>query len=285
MIRSAIAMTPTEPGARAPLAARTIEDFGRQWTHFQGNEGWYASLDFLRDVCGPLLDLQALAGARVAEIGSGTGRIVRMLLEAGAAHVFAVEPSAAMDVLQRNLLDVADRVTPLCVTGDALPADLGLDFVFSIGVLHHVPEPGPVVAAAYAALRPGGRIVVWLYGHEGNGLYLALSTPLRAVTTRLPRRALLALAAVLDRGLDAYRWLCRKTPEALPLPLRSYLLKVLGPLSRAQRRLVIFDQLNPAYARYYRESEARALLEQAGFRDVRLHHRHGYSWTVTGEKA
>lgn len=284
MIRYASAMTPTDPGARAQLASRTIEDFGRQWTHFQENEGWYASVDFLRDVCGPLLDLSALQGARVAEIGSGTGRIVRMLLEAGAAHVFAVEPSAAMDVLRRNLADVSTQVTPMHVTGEGLPAALDLDFVFSIGVLHHVPDPDPVVAAARAALRPGGRILVWLYGHEGNGLYLALARPLRALTTRLPRAALLATAAVLDRTLDVYRWLCRKAPASWPLPLRGYLLRVLDPLTRAQRRLVIYDQLNPSYARYYRAEEARALLERNGFREVRLHHRHGYSWTVIGEK-
>ena len=277
-------MTPTDPAARAQLASRTIEDFGRQWTRFQENEGWYASLDFLRDVCLPLVDPSELQGARVAEVGSGTGRIVRMLLEAGSSHVFAVEPSDAMEVLLRNVADVRDRVTPLRVRGDALPEGLGLDWVFSIGVLHHVPDPDPVVAAIHAALRPGGRVLVWLYGHEGNGLYLALARPLRAVTTRLPERALLACTAALDRGLDAYRWLCRKAPAVLPLPLRGYLLRVLDPLPREQRRLVIYDQLNPAYARYYREAEARALLERGGFRNVRLHHRHGYSWTVTGEK-
>ena len=59
---------------------------------------------------------------------------------------------------------------------------------------------------------------------------------------------------------------------------------VLARFPRDKRRLVIYDQLNPAYAKYYREHEARALLSDAGFRNVRLHHRHGYSWTVIGEK-
>lgn len=274
---------PAEPtGSRRP-GERTIEDFGRQWTAFPQNEGWYASTEFLRDVLGPLLDPEELRGARVAEIGSGTGRIVRMLLETGARHVVAVEPSAAMDVLAANLRDVADRVTLLRVTGDRLPAEPPLDCVVSIGVLHHVPDPDPVVRAVHAALRPGGRFVVWLYGREGNGLYLALARPFRAVTTRLPHRALVALSVALDRGLDVYRLLCRSAPPRLPLPLRDYVARVLEPLSREQRRLVIYDQLNPAHARYYRRDEARALLERNGFRNVRLHHRHGYSWTVVGE--
>jgi len=45
-----------------------------------------------------------------------------------------------------------------------------------------------------------------------------------------------------------------------------------------------FDQLNPAEARYYRRAQAMELLEAAGFQDVQLFHRHGYSWTVIGTK-
>ena len=51
-----------------------------------------------------------------------------------------------------------------------------------------------------------------------------------------------------------------------------------------KRRLVIYDQLNPAYAKYYTRAEAEALLSQGGFADVKLYHRHGYSWTVSGVK-
>jgi hypothetical protein len=48
---------------------------------------------------------------------------------------------------------------------------------------------------------------------------------------------------------------------------------------------VIYDQLNPAYAKYYTRDEAQSLLERHGFSDVRLHHRHGMSWTVVGTRA
>lgn len=57
-----------------------------------------------------------------------------------------------------------------------------------------------------------------------------------------------------------------------------------GAGAAAERRLVIYDQLNPAYAKYYTRAEAYELLRQAGFDDVRLHHRHGYSWTAVGTR-
>src|SRR5262245_45405667 len=100
------------------LGARTIADFGQQWTRFREHSGFYGSLEVLTDTCAPLLTVRDIRGARVAEIGSGTGRIVRMLLEAGAAHVVALEPSAAYDVLRANVADWADRVACVQATGD-----------------------------------------------------------------------------------------------------------------------------------------------------------------------
>ena len=55
-------------------------------------------------------------------------------------------------------------------------------------------------------------------------------------------------------------------------------------MSRKKRFLVIYDQLKPAYAKYYTGAEAEALLRKAGFVDVRAHHRRGYSWTVIGTR-
>jgi hypothetical protein len=68
------------------------------------------------------------------------------------------------------------------------------------------------------------------------------------------------------------------------LPMRKYMVDVLGRFDWRTRRLTIYDQLNPSYARYYTRDEAEALLTEAGFTDVRSHHRHGYSWTVVGQK-
>jgi len=147
----------TADGVDTPdLRQRTIADFGGQWTRYTENKGFYAAVEVLVDTLRPLLPLSAFAGKRVAEIGSGTGRIVGMLLAAGAGQVVAVEPSQAVEVLRQNLKNDLHRVEILHVRGDAIPPGLDLDFVVSIGVLHHIPDPAPVVSAVWKALRPGG---------------------------------------------------------------------------------------------------------------------------------
>ncbi|KJS15106.1 MAG: hypothetical protein VR78_09225 [Hoeflea sp. BRH_c9] len=262
------------------LTDRTINDFGDQWTRYTENDGYYGSFELLADIFGPLLPVEELEGKNVAEIGSGSGRIVQMLLAAKAGHVTALEPSRAMAVLRANTRQDKEKITYLECRGDQLPPTPAQDIIVSIGVLHHIPDPKPVVAAAYRALVPGGKMLVWLYGNEGNGAYLAFVQPLRALSTRLPHWLLVPICKALNGLLAAYIWMARR----MPVPLRRYMTEVIGRFSPEKRFLVIYDQLKPAYAKYYREHEARRLLEEAGFEDVTLHHRHGYSWTAVGKR-
>ncbi len=264
------------------IDSKTIRDFGEQWTTYDEVDGFFGSLALLSDFIAPF-PVEAFKDARVADIGAGTGRFVLSLLEAGASHVVAVEPSSSAAVVEEKVRQVGpDRVTILRVTGDELPEDLSLDYAISVGVLHHITRPEPVVAAVYRALKPGGKFVVWLYGKEGNGLYLSLVLPIRLISKRLPQRGKAALAYFLNWPLATYIAVCKRWPLA-PLPLRDYMVDILGKLDWDKRRLVIYDQLNPHYAKYYSGEEARRLMASAPF-DVTLHHRKGYSWVVIGTK-
>jgi len=262
------------------LQARTIADFGEQWTSYSDTTGFFGSADLFNDFFNPLVSAGDVAGRRVAEIGAGTGRFVNVLASAGAAHVTAVEPLDAYRVLCETTKPFADRITCLHVTGDQLPASGDLDYVFAIGVLHHIPDPVPVVAAALRALKSGGQLAVWLYGREGTRLYLTLVQPLWWLRRRLSPRGLAFFVRLLYPAFWCYMTACR----VLPLPLASYMRRVMLPLTPDKRRLVIYDQLNPAYAKYYTRDEAHAMLAAHGFIDIRLHHRHGMSWTVVGRR-
>ena len=267
--------------APATLESQTIRDFGEQWTHYGDNDGFYGSTELFADMVQPLLSPQDFAGQRIAEIGSGTGRIVAMMLECGAAHVLAVEPSEGFRVAQHNLARYGDRVSFLHGRGEDLRREPTFDLVVSIGVLPFIPDPRSTVDAAFAILKPGGRLFVWLYAKEGTQLYRTVARPLRWFGRLLPHAALAALVRVIDAPLAAYIALCRR----LPLPLSTYLRTVLARFTPEKRRLVIYDQLNPTHARYDSRAEAEQLLAASGFIDVRSHHRHGYSWSVVGRKA
>ncbi|MBD0742151.1 class I SAM-dependent methyltransferase [Streptomyces sp. CBMA152] len=100
---------------------------------------------------------RALKGARVADIGAGTGIATALLYERG-ARVVAVEPGAAMAAeLRRTLPDV-----PL-VRGDGnhLPlATASADFL-TYAQAWHWTDTAKSVPEARRVLRPGGTLAVW----------------------------------------------------------------------------------------------------------------------------
>ena len=256
----------------------TVEDFGRQHLKYHENSGYYTDVQFLIDVMGPLKPIASIKGKDCVDIGSGTGRWANMLVQAGAKTVAAIEPSEAIAVTKatnrHNL-----NVTFHNVTGEKVP-DGPYDFIFSFGVLHHIPNPKPVVERAYSVLRPGGDILIWLYGKEGNQIYLLFLNIMRFFTVRINNKALDVIARCFVPLVRFYSRLAK----ILPLPLKRYMNDNIDKVGDYELTHVIYDQLDPHYAKYYSRSEAIALLESAGFVNVVAYHKSGYSWTVRGIK-
>jgi len=259
---------------------QTIEDFGNQWQiHGQVDPDHWSSTAMFRDHFGDLFDAQEIAGQTVAEVGSGSGRIINMICSFGPRKCYAIEPSAGFEVLKANTARHAGVIEYLNTTGDRFELS-DLDLVFSLGVIHHIKDPLDVVRNIHRSLRDGGRFLIWVYGHEGNAAYLFFYNLVAGITKRMPDSWLDWFSALLNYAIEPYIWLCR----VLPLPLRGYLVNVFGKCGWQKRKYIIFDQLNPAYAKYYRREELKALLKAAGFDRVELYHRHGYSWTAMATK-
>ncbi|MEU7023541.1 methyltransferase domain-containing protein [Streptomyces sp. NPDC046203] len=98
-----------------------------------------------------------LNGARVADVGAGTGIATRLLRDRG-ARVVGVEPGPAMAARLRALLP---GVPVVLGDGNALPlADASHDLV-TYGQSWHWTDPARSVPEALRVLRPAGALAIW----------------------------------------------------------------------------------------------------------------------------
>jgi SAM-dependent methyltransferase len=262
------------------IRKKTISDFNQQWNFFQKSPGLYGSPEFLQDIFGPLIKIESLKQATVIEIGSGTGRIAEMILKNGVSYVWCIEPAInAFNILCENLKNYSN-FSALNILGDEIPAECLADLVISIGVIHHIKDPGSTLRCAFDRTKVGGKCFIWVYGCEGNALYLFIFRIVHFFTKSMEHNKILWLAKFLKFPLNLYGRLCKKNP----LPMRNYFINVVNLWDEEVKTLTIYDQLNPEYVKYYKRDEIIQEMIRAGFSNVKSYHRHGYSWSLLAEK-
>jgi SAM-dependent methyltransferase len=265
---------------------RTAAAFGFEWQHFAEMHPEYEAqfLDWLAPI-GP----DFFRGKRVLDAGCGTGRHAYFAAQYSAGEVVGLDLSDAVETARGVLAPFENTEV---VQGDLLRAPLrtaaeggGFDLVYSIGVLHHLPDPYQGFRSLLRFVRPGGTIAVWVYGHENNGFVRNVVEPMRRVTTRVPPKLLRGLAWPLGgafHGLakGVYRPL-DGTAIGAALPLDQYMTSVAN-FSFRQNYSIVFDQLVAPTASYIKGPELRGWFDENGLDDVMISHRHGNSWRGQG---
>jgi len=118
-----------------------------------------------REMFGDRVDLNALLGLVddrwvIGDLGCGTGRVSESLAPF-VEQVVAVDFSPEMLEAARDRLREFDNVDVRRGALESLPLDGdSLDAATLFLVLHHVNDPGLVLAEAARVLRPGGRLVI-----------------------------------------------------------------------------------------------------------------------------
>jgi len=103
------------------------------------------------------------AGARVLELGCGTGRNAAWALGAGVRSYIGVDASPGMLAVARKRLEdprVSWLEADLLRGGELATSGGAFEVALVCLVLEHFRDVGPIVSAAASALAPAGRLVV-----------------------------------------------------------------------------------------------------------------------------
>lgn len=96
-------------------------------------------------------------GARVLDIGCGTGSLGQILSDARHAQVVGIEPDSirAQRAIERGMQVHVGYLTP------GLTREIGLfDAVLFTDVLEHLPNPHPLLVLSREVLKPNGAVIV-----------------------------------------------------------------------------------------------------------------------------
>lgn len=263
----------------------TAAGFGWQWQHFTQEDeryaeqflGWIAPVtpEFFRDKV-------------VLEGGCGKGRHTQLAARWGARDVIGIDLSVAVETAF-----AATRSLPNAhiIQADIyhLPLARKFDYAFSVGVLHHLPDPRAGFHALAAKVKPGGHVSAWIYGAENNEWITRFVNPVREkLTSRMDQRMLLQLSKVPAACVYAATKLVYGPLNRSGSSLAKHLfyndyLSAISNFGWREQHTIVFDHLVAPTAYYITREEFETWWHDIDARDVEISWHNRNSWRGRGK--
>lgn len=249
------------------------ERFGHSWNIFSEILPVHEE-QFLRWTSG--IAKSDWAGKRFLDVGCGIGRNSWWPLSYGASSCLSIDiDERTLAAARSNLANYENAVVENRSAYEIDETD-SFDIAFSIGVIHHLDEPLAAVEQMRQAVRPGGTVLLWLYGYENNEWLVRFFDPLRRLLfSKMP----LPLVYFLSLPATALLWLVLRAGIG-----RTEYMRLIRTFSFRHLRAIVYDHMIPRIAKYFRKGEAVDLLQSAGLDNVRAIWVNEMSWTVIGVK-
>ena len=271
---------------------KTAGGFGREWSTFTQNDRELTDeqrsrlfADYFAIFPWETLPPQ---GATGIDVGCGSGRWA-VLVAPRVARLHLLDVSAeALTVARANLADVSNVTFHLASVEDIPLPDGSLDFAYSLGVLHHVPDTARAICDIARKLRPGAPFLVYLYyALENRPLWYRMiwqaSAAVRVIVSRLPY----ALQVGISRLIASFvYWPLARLAlilDAAGMPPASWPLGYYRDKSFYVMRTDAFDRFCTRLEQRFTRTQVETMLRAAGFEDIRFSPRMPF-WCAVGFK-
>ncbi len=272
------------------LDAKTVEGFGFEWTRFDQRE---LPLDELHRIFEGYFRLfpwgQLPPQAVGFDLGCGSGRWAK-LVAPRVKLLHCIDPSAeALAVARRNLSEQTNCIlhnTPV----DRMPIEPEtMDFGYSLGVLHHVPDTFDGIRACVSKLKPGAPLLLYLYyAFDNRPLWFRsiwrVSDITRRVVSRLPYGAKYLvsqlIAACVYLPLARLSWLL----DRFRIRVTLFPLAVYRNRSFYTMRTDAFDRFATRLEKRFTAQQIRTMMTAAGLERIQFDERENY-WCAIGFKS
>ena len=270
---------------RVHAQQKTADRFGWQWETFDQSDEKYAEqfLGWINPV-----EPSFFEGKIVLEGGCGKGRHTSLVHKWGAKDLVAVELGSAADVAFENTRSLPNAHV---IQADILNLPLAhvFDYAFSVGVLHHTPNPRKAFNALAKNVKRHGYISAWVYGEENNGWITSIVDPVRkSFTSKLGPNALYHLSKLPTFGVFClsklgYRPLNRIFPKASKKLFYNSYMNQISSFGWREQHNIVFDHLVAPTAFYISKEEFEDWFKEVNATDVEITWHNKNSWCGFGK--
>jgi SAM-dependent methyltransferase len=255
------------------LAAGSPDRFGYEWQNYSELRPEYEE-QFRRWTV--QLKPEDWRGLTFLDVGCGMGRNSYWPMTYGAAGGLAIDVDDRSLAAARRILAPFPSVRVEKRSAYEIGSQHEFDLVYSIGVIHHLQYPERALANMITAAKPGGRVLIWVYGLENNRWVVAMLDPMRkALFSRLP----VGLVHHLAIYPTALLWLSLRLGFG-----RIAYFRLLRQFTFRHVRSIVFDQMLPKIAHYWPRATVEQMLHEQGLVDVSLTWVNEMSWCAIGTK-
>jgi SAM-dependent methyltransferase len=264
--------------------AATAENFGWQWTNFTQEDERYVDqlLGWLQPV-----KPEFFWGKIVLEGGCGKGRHTKLAAEWGAKDVVGIDLGDGVEsafALTREMPNV--HIVQCDIF--RLPLKRVFDYAFSVGVLHHTPDPKAAFLSLAGKVKKGGHVSAWVYGAENNHWITKYVNPIRtSFTSQISQPVLYQLSKLPALGVFLGTKLVYRPLNSFARPVANRLfyndyLNHLGTFGWREHHNIVFDHLVAPTAFYIPKGDFEKWWDEIGAEDVEITWHNRNSWCGFG---
>jgi SAM-dependent methyltransferase len=170
--------------------AKTVDSFGEEWNRFASftDEQIKTAGDQYFDI---VTDEMLNENSLVLDIGCGTGRWSKFI-SSRVKFVEAIDPGDAVKAAVPFTKSCGNvRITQAGFGGIPFAKE-SFDFVFSLGVVHHLPDTQAAITEAASMVKPKGWLLLYIYyalDHRGKffRFIFGCSDLLRKIISKFPK--------------------------------------------------------------------------------------------------
>lgn len=270
------------------IDVRTVEGFGDEWSRFDQSGMLSADTVELFKMYFSIFPWDSLPlNPEGFDLGCGSGRWAALVApRVGKLHL--IDPSDAIYVAQKKLNSASNCIFHKAGVDDMSLNESSMDFGYSLGVLHHVPDTRAALKACISKLKPGAPFLLYLYYAFDNRpfwffLIWKISDLFRRLISRMPHSLRYFSSQIIAALIYWPMARLSKLLENIGLSVKNFPLSFYRNHGFYVMRTDALDRFGTRLEQRFTKDQIDELMRSAGLTDIEFS-KHSPYWCAVGYK-